>query len=390
MVPVTKLKSMELYDLYRSYKNSRKGKRRSADQVRFELNQFERLSRLCDQLNRHEYTPDSNYCFIHKREKSREVWASEVELKIIQAIIDSAIRPLIEKKLTNRTFNNRVGKGTHAAINQVIEDIAEASDGYANEAWIIKIDLKGYFPNINQRIAWELTEQLISESTYPDKDELWYLASIVNYVNPQFNSHRRSPIHRWNDEIPRYKSLFDKPFGTGAAIGFLYWQVMSNYYLNGIDQWIISNITPHYVRFVDDMVMVVRNKSALAMLPMLRAKLDKIGVSVHPKKFYCQHFAKGLEFLGYHIKPRAIHLNRKIVSRAFRPRHCGSEKLLCIINSYMGMIKCSTDDALRARLLDSVTRTDIEKDYAEFKLVRKTKRKTKQTKRKFVDTQKIK
>lgn len=360
---------MELYTLYQAYKRSRKGKRRSIDQVQFELNMFERLSRLCNSLNDRTYKPTSNYCFIHKRNKSREVWASEVELKIIQTILGEHLRPLIEERLTDRTFNNRLGYGTHAAINRVIEDIAEVSNGYTTDAWIVKIDLKGYFPNINQDIAWGLVTELIDNNFEGDlRDELLYLARTVNYVNPQFNSERRNPISRWVNEIPPYKSLYSKPFGIGAAIGFLYWQVMSNYYLSDIDKWIIKNITPHYTRFVDDMVMIIPDRIALCMIPLLRKRLGAIGVNIHPKKFYCQHYTKGLEFLGYHIKPMRMHLNRRIVNRAFAscPKAC--LRLDCKVNSYLGMMKCGTDTHLLKRLLDIVPDKGILKDYENFKI----------------------
>lgn len=360
---------MELYTLYQAYKRSRKGKRRSIDQVQFELNMFERLSRLCNSLNDRIYKPTSNYCFIHKRNKSREVWASEVELKIIQTILDEYLRPLIEERLTDRTFNNRIGYGTHAAINRVIEDISEVSNNYTKDAWIVKIDLKGYFPNINQDIAWGLVTELIT-STYEGalRDELLYLAKVINYVNPQFNSQRRNPLSRWIEEIPSYKSLYSKSFGTGAAIGFLYWQVMSNYYLSDIDRWVINNITAHYTRFVDDMVMVVSTKTALTMLSTLRKKLRVIGVDVHPAKFYCQHYTKGLEFLGYHIKPYRLHLNKRIVRRAMYNCSKYSFRIDCKVNSYLGMIKCSSDDYLLKTLLDIVPDKGIIKDYDNFKI----------------------
>lgn len=360
---------MEIYDLYKAYKRSRRGKRRSADQVQFEMNMYERLGDLCNALNRHAYTPTSNYCFIHKRQKSREVWASEVELKIIQTILDEKLRPIIEAELTDRTFNNRVGMGTHAAMNRVIQDIAEVSKGYTSDAHIIKVDLKGYFPNINQDKAWAMMEKLIGKYDGDDREEVRYMARLVNYANPQFKCYRRSPLSQWADEIPKYKSLFEKPFGTGAAIGFLYWQVLSNYYLNEVDKWIIANITPHYVRFVDDMVMVVENKAALTMLPLLREELAKIDIRMHPCKFYCQHYTKGMEFLGYHINPHAIHLNRKIVKKALRVPHVGREKLVCRTNSYMGMIKCSSDNHLRNELLDNIANEGIIKDYEEYKVL---------------------
>lgn len=355
---------MELYDIYQTYRNSRNGKRRSSDQVNFELNQFMRLLKLNTDINSKIYIPTSNYCFIHKRDKSREVWASTVELKIIQTILDKYIGTLIERELTNKTFNNRKGYGTHAAINNVINDIATASHGYSSDAWIIKLDLKGYFPNINQDIAWNKINKLICDNYHGElRDNLLYLSRIVNYCNPQFNAERRSPLSQWNDEIAKDKSLFEKPFGKGAAIGFLYWQKMSNYYLNDIDKWILSEVTPYYTRFVDDMVMITTNKDyLLSMIPELRIKLSEIDTSLHPKKFYCQHYTKGVEFLGYHIKKDYIHVNRKIVIAAMNTANSGirsTDRYVCQINSYLGMIKASSDTHEAKKILESIHRDDV-------------------------------
>lgn len=355
---------MEIEELYNEYPKSRKNKRRSADQVQFELHLFERLNELCKNIN-NGIIPTSGYCFIHKRERSREVWACFMELKILQTFLDNNTRPIIEDMLTDNTFNNRKGKGTQAAINHVIENICEASDNYTSDCWIIKIDLKGYFPNINQDIAWKLIEKIINDNFEGEKrDLLLMIAKAINYCNPQFNCTRRSMREQWNDEIAPYKSLFNKDFGTGAAIGFLYWQVMNNLYLNEVDKWIIDNITPYYTRFVDDMVFVVKNKQmALSMLPQLRKELAKIDVTMHPTKFYCQHYTKGVEFLGYHIKKDYIHLNKKIVLKASLVDSKNTDRYVCQINSYMGMIKSSSDIPIAKRILQNIDRKDVAVDW---------------------------
>ena len=361
---------MELYELYITYKQSRRGKRRSADQVSFELNQFSRLGALYDSMCSRTYIPSSNYSFIHRRPKPREVWACNMEHKILQTYLCDRFKPILEKMLTDRTFNNRVGYGTHAAINQVIEDIYTASCGYTKDCWIIKLDLRGYFPNINQDISWGIIEKAIIDNYFGDvKDELLYIAKVINYDNPQYSSSRQSSYEEWQDIAP-YKSLYNKPYGTGGAIGYLYWQLMSNGYLSDIDKWIINNISPYYTRFVDDMVIITDNKEGvLLMIPILRKMLQDIGIELHPKKFYCQHYTKGLEYLGYHIKPpHRIHLNRKIITRAFNAaKKSHRRNYIATMNSYLGMIKTSTDTEIVVRLIDSVPKR-FNKDYKHYKI----------------------
>lgn len=335
---------MEIEQLYTAYLKARRGKRRGFDQIEFEKSLYSNLVRLCADLN-DGIVPASGYTFIHKRQKPREVWACGMELKILQTILDDAIREHVEEVLTPNTFNNRKGKGTHAAINHVIDDIFTASEGYTKDCWVIKVDLKGYFPNINQDKAWQTMSRLITDRfTGAQRDLLLLIAERVNYCNPQFGAVRRSPMEQWTDEIPRYKSLFAKPFGRGAAIGFLYWQTMSNLYLNDIDRWVLQYMTPYYTRYVDDMVFVTTNKEvALSMLPLLREELRRMDVQMHPTKFYCQHYTKGLEFLGYHIKPNRVHLNRHILHRAVTLKRRDEERYKRQMTSYMGMIKASSD-----------------------------------------------
>lgn len=355
---------MDIYDLWMSYKKARRGKRRSADNIQFELHQFECLGSLCDDINKG-VLKASTYCFIHKRQRSREVWACDMSMKIIQVIIDDKIRPVTELMLTDKTFNNRKGKGSMAAINNVIEDIYAATNTFSTDAYAIKIDLKGFFPNINQDIAWGITSKLITDNFIGEERALLLMLSrFINFYNPQFCSVRRSSREQWHDEIVTYKSLFSKPFGVGAAIGFLYWQVMSNVYLNDIDRWIMANITPYYTRYVDDCTLIVKNKElALATIPKLREELQRYDITMHPRKFYCQDVKRGLEFLGYHIKPHAVHLNKRVFNKAKMLRTKDTSRFICQINSYLGMLKASSDTYLMEDLINGIHRKDVKIDY---------------------------
>lgn len=77
---------------------------------------------------------------------------------------------------------------------------------------------------------------------------------------------------------------------------------------------------------------------------------------LHPYKFYCQHYTKGIECLGIHIKPYRTHPDRRIIrnaaARIRRFRHarpCNLHKMLSSVNSYFGICKNTTGykDALK-------------------------------------------
>lgn len=369
-LPVTKLEIMEIEELHKAYILSRKHNRRSSDQVRFERNLYGNLLALCDAINRREYRPVSNYAFIHYRNKAREVFAAEVEMKIIQAYIIMRLGNMIEDELTPCTFNNRNGMGTYAAINKVMCDMNEESM-VSDDVWVIKWDLKGYFPNINQDISYNKIMAILDRYKGDDKEDLQYLIMQTVYCNPQFNSKRVSQLWEWNYIAP-YKSLFSKRHGIGAAIGFLFWQIMSNLYLNDIDKYITENICEQYTRFVDDCVCVTDDKEkVLQFFQDLRTMYGTIGVTMHPHKFYCQQVSKGLEFLGYHLHKDRLHLNRKIYVRAnnlISKRIPNLQHALCALNSYAGMMKMANDKPLLMKYFSTIHDKRLKIDYINLKI----------------------
>ena len=363
---------MELEDLYNAYKVARKHNRRSEDMVAFEVDLYANLVRLWGQINSRSYVPLHNYSFMHRRsQKPREVFAAEPELKIMMAFSLSRIADIIEAHLSPRTFNNRVGMGAHKAVNTLIQDIEAVSEHYAKPCWIIKIDYKGYFPNMNRDYAWGLVYGL-TENEYhrEDKDDVLYCLATACFCDPK-RSARKSPLWEWAD-YPPYKSVYYRPDGIGGMIGFTYWQMVASLYPVSIDKFISENMSRRFVRYVDDTVIVTDNKEAvLAQIPELRARLQAIGIQLHPYKFYCQPATHGVEFLGYWIRPGRIHLKRRTIHKALlvaKSRTRGRMNYLDSINSYLGMIK-ATSDLKQARMILDATHGKYIKDYENFKLI---------------------
>ena len=66
------------------------------------------------------------------------------------------------------------------------------------------------------------------------------------------------------------------------------------------------------------MYFVVNNKYAFLpyVIPEIRLRLGKLGARLNESKFYCQHYTKGCECLGIHIKMDRIYPNRRVINRA--------------------------------------------------------------------------
>ena len=355
---------MELRSLINDYLGCRSNKRRSPDSVMFELHWERDLVRLNEDFEDRSLVPFL-YAFVAPKPRPREVIACLMQGKILQYRLDRQVRPLIESELTDRTFNNRIGYGPNEAINTLISDIYEASRGGTRDAWIIKMDLQGYFPNADQDIVYGQLRDLV-ERKYDgdDIEDLLYMIQVAVYSYPTHHCYRKSPLWCW-EAIPCGKSLFSKPDGIGGAIGHLIWQNAMNYYLNDLDHAILEEWGLHYVRFVDDMVIVTDNKDACLsfVIPEVRRRLAEKNCRLHPSKFYCQHYTKGVEFIGAYIKRGRVYVNNRIVRNSInavrrhnrRIRQSRVYTFTQSANSHLGIFKTRNGFNVARRYLAEVS-----------------------------------
>ena len=337
------------------YFDTRKNKRYGRDSMTYELSWVTNLVRDLRARGDKSLRIDRNYAFLTSIPRWREIMATEFKGRLLDHEICEVIIPLAEKVLSPYTFNNRKGKGAQAAINLLIENIYEVTENYTAPARIIKLDLKGYFPNALWDFAEKCVDSVIDLSDREDKDYLKWLAMVSIHCNPAAHCEYRTPLHFWREHIDPEKSILTKPEGVGAAIGRLIWQTSMGLYINDEVKWLTEECGLKVVCFVDDIVMVVPehlHAYALSLIPELRRRLAAKGVKLNERKFYDQPAEHGVEFLGSHIKPGRVHLNDKTVKMAFHQVDCldgipGKKKhidtFLSSVNAYTGLTKNRTN-----------------------------------------------
>ena len=338
---------IRLEDIIDAYFVTRQNKRRSADQVEFELHWQSGCMQLYRDIVDRCFQPKA-YMFVVKRPKVREVFASDMQTRILHHYLDMRMRPIMEKLMSPHIFNNRKGKGQKAFQNALIEDIYRETAGYTRDAWIIKLDLKACFPNINLDIAFGQMERLLTDHYEgEDKDELLYILRICVYSFPTLHCEVRATPAEVR-LIPEGKSVFKKPIGIGASLGFLLWQNAVNWYFQDVCAW-MESMEVAYERYVDDWIIVTRNKAVTLayVIPELRRRFARLGARLNESKFYCQHASKGVEALGVHIKMDRVYPNRRLQGRAAMKirefnRHIDEQsawELISSVNSYLGLMK---------------------------------------------------
>ena len=104
----------------------------------------------------------------------------------------------------------------------------------------------------------------------------------------------------------------------------------------------------------------------LRVVPLIREKLNEVGVTLHPNKFYIQHYKKGVEFVGSIVKPHRIYVHNRTIHNAFvaveklnriTPTPVALEDFRAVINSYLGFMKNRATYNIRKRLIETINGT---------------------------------
>lgn len=363
-----------LEDLYIAYMEARKNKRGSINQLRFELEFEHGLHTLCEEISERTYEPSPSTAFIVKSPVQREIFAADFRDRIVHHLIYRYIISIVERKLINDTYSCRKGKGTLYGINRMKGFMHGITDNYHREAWVLKIDISGYFMNMNRKLLFESLMNIINDDIikWPDqkRETLMFLLQKNIFNDPSKNCIIKGRKSDWQG-LPKNKSLFHSLPECGLPIGNLTSQLYGNIYLNGFDHYVkrILKIR-YYGRYVDDMVLLHADKHYLMLcLEDIVKKLEKeFLLQVHPKKIYLQPCSKGFPFLGRFIKPWRSYCGKRTkqnfhrcitqLNKKWNTMHWPSDELInetiSSINSYLGIIRHSDSFRLRKNMLKKV------------------------------------
>ena len=346
-----------------AYYDCRRSKRRTASAIVYEMNYESNLIALRDRINTRTYQPGKSICFVVTRPRYREVFAASFEDRIVHHYIALRLEPLFELVFSPRTFNCRKGKGQLYGVKMLEADIKEASNNYTTDCYIMKLDLQGFFMSIDKSMLARMIDKFIVKYYKGnDIDDLRYLCQVVVLHCPEKNCERHSPREMW-EHLPANKSLFTNGEGKGVAIGNLFAQLFANFLLNELDWYIEELGIKHHGRYVDDFYCIHKDKQVLlSAVPKIRAKLAELGLSLNPKKFYFQHYTKGVEFTGAVVKPyRTYCCNRVLTNFIAAVRKLNRSKniddvthAVCSINSYLGLLRQSNEYAQRLKILKMI------------------------------------
>lgn len=356
---------VKLEDVLTAFQQCLKPKRGTASAIEFELSFEHKCIELCDSINNRTYRPRKSIAFIVTKPRLREIFAASFDDRVIHHYIDIAIRPLLERIFIETTCNNRKWKGTSACVEYLKKDIYEESEGYTTDCYVSTQDMKGFFMSIRKAQLTKLITDFVREHyTGEDKEDIIWLLEVVINDHPEKNCVLRSPRSMWL-KLDKSKSLFYVGDLCGLPIGNLISQLLANFYLNEFDHYVMEVLGfKRYGRYVDDFYIVCKDKQKiLDSIPLMRAKLLERGITLHPHKFYIQHYSKGVELVGSVVKPGRTYVHDRTICNmldsirefnSLTPTQDIAIHMVAVINSYLGFMSARDTYHIRRDMIDRI------------------------------------
>ncbi len=319
-VNYTNLCSQENLEL--AFKRARKGKTLKQYVIEFENNLEENLLQLRNELLMQTYKPKPLTTFILRDPKTRKISKSDFRDRVIHHAICNIIEPLFEKTFIYDSYANRIGKGGLNAIKRFDVLKRKVSKNNITNCFVLKADIKHYFPSVNHKILLILLEQKIFDK------------NIINLIKIILNNHK------------------SKTASNGMPLGNLTSQLFANVYLNELDQYVKHELkAKHYIRYVDDFVILERNINYLRNCEQ-KIKIflkQKLLLELHPEKTKIISLKQGISFLGfkifYHYKTLQKKNKNKFKNKLYKVKelYCKDkierEKLIGIFEGHLAYAK---------------------------------------------------
>ena len=245
--------------------------------------------------------------------------------RIAQGVVKDYLEPIIEPLFHASSFGYRPGKSAHDAL-------AQCNGNCIQQAWVVDLDIKGFFDNISHEWMMKMVEHHTPEK--------WVLLYIERWL--------KAGVEQADGSIEARMK--------GTPQGGVISPLLANLYLHhAFEMWMNRHFAANpFERYTDDIIVHCNNKEeAEHLLKSIRERLTNFGLELHPEKtklVYCkswkrkeQHKHNSFTFLSYSFQPcsklntfgrndrftvfsaaiccKAKDFNREKIRKVFNPRN---------------------------------------------------------------------
>lgn len=256
------------------------------------------------------FGPYRSFTVVEK--KHRLVIDAPMKDRVVHWMLYDYLLPIWQPRFIHDTYGNLPGRGTHAAVKRLAEFMRRPEN-----TWALQLDISKYFHAVpHARLKARLLRYI------GDEDVRRLICSLID-------SYRTDG--RFDDLFAPGSSYRQTP-AKGMPIGNLTSQLAANIYLNDFDHWIKECLRlRHYIRYVDDIVVLGRSREALLdVAEQMIDRLEAEGLTVHPRKVRLAPTRAGVPFLGYVVWPQHVsagqYLRRRYHQRLRQHEHGGRDR----------------------------------------------------------------
>lgn len=254
------------------------------------------IGKLCDQLHDGTYKERRAKFFTITEPKRREIMSIHYRDRIYQrSLNDIAVYPQTSQSFIADNFACQKGKGTQAARDRLKEFLQSYYRKHGNSGYVLKIDIKGYYPNMSHEYAEGM---------------------LRKYLEPETYEMARTVLARLPGEIG---------YNPGSQIV----QIVGITALDGVDHYIKERLkVKYYIRYMDDFILLHSERKYLEnCLSEITAKLNLQGMDINSGKTFIQKISDPILYLGFVYRltetgkviiladPRKIKHERKKIQR---------------------------------------------------------------------------
>ena len=277
-----------------AFRKAARHKRGKSSVARFEHQFAERLLLLQSELEMRAYQPGGYVHFMIHDPKLRKISAAPFRDRVVHHALCNLIEPMFERSFIFDSYANRVGKGTHRAVDR-LQFFAQRF------RYVLRCDLIKFFPSVDHAILEDTLGTVIR-----DQDTEW-LAKIILSSGEGVLADEYEMVYFPGDD------LFAASRPRGLPIGNLTSQFWANCYLNPFDHFIKRELRcKAYLRYVDDFALFSDSKTQLwEWKNALIERLARLRLVIHEPEAQVLPVSAGIPWLGFVVYPT----HRRIKSR---------------------------------------------------------------------------
>jgi hypothetical protein len=281
-------------NLLAAYASAARGKRGRAAAAAFELYLADNLLEVQAALEQRTYQPGRYHSFYIHEPKKRLISAAPFRDRVVHHALCNVTTPYFENRFIANSFANRLGKGTHRAL--------DCCQRFARRyRYVIQCDVVQFFPSIDLSTLQQAIARML-----PDDSLSWLIERILESGRDVLAEEYRMVYFPGDDLFARWRP-------RGLPIGNLTSQWWANVYLSAFDQFVTRELGCRgYLRYVDDFLLFSNDKSQLwQWRAALIQRLARYRLTIHTESALPRPVRTGIPFLGFVVYPTHRLLKRR-------------------------------------------------------------------------------